>query len=306
MPAFRLKARHIFLTYPRSDFQHIELYAFLKSIAPIDHCIVATELHSDGEQHLHAAVSYTRPIETRSQTRFDYEGRHPNIQKARSWHAVCAYVKKDGDYSLFDGEGQIADTDALDWSTGDFRESPYDVARRTTSRGKWIEYCIDARIPPAYGFAIWGDVSGAVPPTITDAIETDDPQLASRLRDLRLQSMPFPTEDSRSLVLIGPTGCGKTSYAKLRAPKPALFARHIDDLKHLTNQHRCVIFDDMDFGHTPRQNQIFLVDKFDSASIHMRHTVARIPAGVHRIFTGNHYMFLDDPAIDRRVLRIDL
>lgn len=304
MPPFRLKAKHIFLTYPRSSFDPTALYNFLKSIAPIHHCIVATEQHEDGEPHVHAAVSYERTIDTRSQARFDYENRHPNIQKARSWHAVCAYIKKDGDYHLFNGEGEVADSDAVDWSSGDFTEDPYARAERCSNRREWIRHCIEARIPPAYGFAIWNDLQSTLPLIIQSGEE--DIRWAGRLGDLRLRAMHWPADTNRSVVIIGATGSGKTSWAKLRAPRPALFVRHIDDLKHMNSTIKSIIFDDMDFGHTPRQNQIFLVDMFDTATIHCRHVVARIPAGVCRVFTGNHFMFMDDPAIERRIQRIDL
>lgn len=33
------------------------------------------------------------------------------------------------------------------------------------------------------------------------------------------------------LSVVGPAGCGKTTWAKASAPKPALFVSHIDQLK---------------------------------------------------------------------------
>jgi len=124
-----------------------------------------------------------------------------------------------------------------------------------------------------------------------------------------LQSMDFPTiiananAQWKSVVLIGRAGTGKTTAAKLFAPKPALFVTHLDILKQFKPEyHKSIIFDDCSFAHLPRETNIFLADRQDARAIHIRYGIATIPAGVFKWFTGNRFPFqTNDAAIERRI-----
>lgn len=117
-----------------------------------------------------------------------------------------------------------------------------------------------------------------------------------------LQQLRFDSWDKLALVLVGPTGCGKTVWARRHAPKPALFVRHLDRLREFNpNYHKSIIFDDMKFTHMPTQAQIHLVDQYCHSDIHCRYTTASIPPGTPKIFTCNERPFEDHPAIRRRI-----
>jgi len=107
----------------------------------------------------------------------------------------------------------------------------------------------------------------------------------------------------QSLVFIGKAGCGKTTFVKHFAPKPALFVTHIDTLKQFNKHyHKSIIFDDMSFSHWPRETQIAIVDKEQPRAIHIRYGVAEIPAGIPKYFTANRFPFQpNDGAIERRI-----
>lgn len=109
---------------------------------------------------------------------------------------------------------------------------------------------------------------------------------------------------SKSVVLMGPSGIGKTTFALAHFINPLLVS-HIDDLKSLTPHHDGIVFDDMMFDHMPITAQIHLVDMEFTRSIHARFVTATIPMGTKRIFTCNvtRYPFSRDPegAIERRV-----
>lgn len=118
-------------------------------------------------------------------------------------------------------------------------------------------------------------------------------------------------DQKKCLLVIGPSGCGKTEWAKSfckhHLDSDYLWVTHIDVLKRYCGE-KVLLFDDCYFDHLPRQTQIFLTDVDNPRDIHCRNTCAHIPAGVLRIFTANHYPFMDDPygAIQRRVHRANI
>lgn len=96
------------------------------------------------------------------------------------------------------------------------------------------------------------------------------------------------TDWTRSHIVWGPPGCGKTEFAKAHFPKGCLFVCHIDDLmKFKPDIHEGIVFDDMNFCHLPRSTQIYLLDVDNPRSIHCRNYTAFIPAGTKKIFTCN-------------------
>lgn len=103
------------------------------------------------------------------------------------------------------------------------------------------------------------------------------------------------------LVFVGPTGVGKTQYAKSHFLTP-LLVRHIDDLKCFdVDVHDGIIFDDMDFHHWPATSVIHLLDMEEDSSINVKHGTAIIPSGTLRIFTCNAFPFPIHEAIQRRI-----
>lgn len=116
---------------------------------------------------------------------------------------------------------------------------------------------------------------------------------------------PLQTDFSKSIVISGAPGIGKTEYAKQHFQR-ALFVTHMDDLLGLVpGVHDGIVFDDMDFLHLPRTTQIHLVDMDNPRTIHCRYKGALIPANTPKIFTTNNeegrVFDLDDGAIQRRV-----
>ena len=108
--------------------------------------------------------------------------------------------------------------------------------------------------------------------------------------------------ETRSLVLIGESGIGKTQFALACLPD-ALWCTHMDDLLSFDPQeHKGIIFDDMSFAHMPRTAQIHVSDWDCVRSIHCRYRSATIPAHTPKIFTCNEFPFTaHDSAIDRRL-----
>lgn len=132
------------------------------------------------------------------------------------------------------------------------------------------------------------------------------PVVASRFElDTFPAEWPREYDWSRTIIFAGPSGIGKTEFAKAILPG-ALMVSHMDDLgRYQPGTHTGIIFDDVDINHTPRTSQIHLVDQDNDRSIHIRYGCAFIPANTKKIFTtntiGGACMLLEDRAIARRV-----
>lgn len=96
---FRFNAKNLFATYPQAEGLTTErVVRFYKEELKCSEYTVGRELHADGHIHYHCLVRWDQPFETRNERMFDIDGRHPNIQTARSPQAIYTYVTKDGDF----------------------------------------------------------------------------------------------------------------------------------------------------------------------------------------------------------------
>lgn len=296
----RWQGKYFFLTYSQALIDKDELFAFIKSVAPVTAVIIANELHEDGSPHAHAAIRYPKRFSTTNCRRFDFNGNHPKIEICGSWPKCVNYLRKDGDFRIYDSTGPTPDN-VLPTDDADYFEIAADFA---PDRNAWVNYCMRNSIQYAYMRDIWLSLTEVH----ARAVEHTDHQLhQSRIKHPELLDLQLPPDDDmRSMCVIGPSEAGKTSWAQSIAPQPYLLATHLDDLKHLTAHIKCIIFDDMEFSHLPRTSQIHIADRLTWHSIHCRHTIAHIPAGVMKIFLGNYFPFMIDTAIDNRLLTVHL
>lgn len=288
---FKFDSCYVFLTYPHSSFTHDEFHQWLESVCPTEWCRVASESHADGDPHVHCVAKFVRRFQSRQERVFDYQGRHPNIQQVRSVPKAIAYVAKDGQFTDY---GSVPES-----STKRSISEALSLAGQA-DEGDYLKACLEAKVPFQYAkrfreleFADKTCVIG------DDYVANPEWECAT------LQSKAL--SGNVCSVLVGPTGCGKSAWAKRVAPKPALWVSHIDVLRLFKpGFHQSIIFDDMAFKHMPLQAQIHLVDWVDSRQIHCRYGYATIPAGTTKIFTCNEFPFAEHPAIARRIEVTDL
>lgn len=279
-----MDATTFFLTYPQTDISHDTLYNFLQSIKPVVWARVAREAHEDGSPHLHCIVRFGARVKTRSNMAlFDVEGRHPNIQVPRRIKDVLEYCAKDGNFQ--------------DYGSVPTEANPYEqlvLHAKACDRDAFDKCGMEGRVSFMWAEHLWKRHSS----TSRDILEPSE-----GVECLQLQTLFLP---DKTTIVVGASGCGKSSWAIRVAPKPALWVNHLDDLKGLTKEHKCIIFDDMDFKHLPRTTQIYLVDQDHLRTIHCRNTNSIIPAHMPKIFCCNEYCFIDDEAVNRRVQRINI
>jgi len=123
-----------------------------------------------------------------------------------------------------------------------------------------------------------------------------------------------PLDLSKSILLTGPSGTGKTEFALAHFKNP-LFVRHMDKLKQLNCDHDGIVFDDMSWTHIHPEAIIHLLDMAHESDIHIRYGTATIPKYMRKIFTTNKvnpfYVEKDIEseqriAIERRYTRVNI
>lgn len=288
MSAFKFDSASCFLTYPQSTLSHDEIVQHLRTLADIIWARVCTESHATEGTHQHVVCKFAKRVQSRNQRVFDVNGRHPNIQRVRSIKHALEYVSKDGEFTDY-GTVPAGCGEDFDWM----------AHASTCTEAEFYELALKKRLPFMYAKKFW-----ELGHKQTNEIgESYEPDLTRECIELNLH---IPAE-SQATVVVGPSGCGKSSWAKRVCKKPSLWVRHMDMLRAFRpGYHQSIIFDDMAFAHIPREAQIHLVDFHDEAHIHCRYGVAIIPSETQKIFTANYYPFTEDPAIDRRVYKINL
>ena len=90
-------AKGWFCTWPHCPIGKQMCLEMLKAKWKLVEYVICEEEHKDGDAHLHAFLKLDRRVNFKA-SMFDVAGYHGNYQVAKSWRAVQAYVKKDGNY----------------------------------------------------------------------------------------------------------------------------------------------------------------------------------------------------------------
>lgn len=292
---YRLRGTHFLFTWAQTDTDHVTVFNLLDSYSDVSGAVLARELHTDGEPHFHAFVEFASSLDRRLTTQLDIDGKHPNVKPKRYKRDrldAAEYCKKGDQWITFgtlDSEDQGCDTPDL-----------LSLIGECDTFGDVLNLCYSANIPFQLAKSAWNFLGGTRPKTWGVGEHYNGLINSRDLLDLDYADDEPPT----SLILVGPPGCGKSSWAIEKMPRPSLVVKHLEDLLHFRKDiHKSIIFDDIECTHLPRQTQLQIVDREQTCTIHLRHVVTRIPEFVPRVFTcnfGHLPVDLTDGAIKRR------
>nr|QCX29477.1 Replication-associated protein [Plant associated genomovirus 5] len=211
---FRFAAKYGLLTYAQSDgldpFRIVNLLSELGA-----ECIVGKEHRADGGTHYHAFFMFSRKFQSRNARIFDIDTYHPNILRGRkSPEQMYDYATKDGDVVAGglerpSGTQSSSDTDSF-WGNvfdAETREETLRVARessvsllgryyfqvRAIAESKAVQNPLDYVSPPELEWKLRSY------PELNDWCETHLGRRGNR---------------PKSLILVGPSRTGKTSWAR--------------------------------------------------------------------------------------------
>jgi hypothetical protein len=253
----------------------------------VQYLVLGREQHKDGQWHFHAGIQFDKPWRTKDARTFDVEGIHPSIEPAKNFSRWIAYCKKE---SVFVEYGTPKSTEKT------LRVTPEEllILAKTMNKQEFLSYCSVHKY--SYAKEIWDNEHRTDHCTLTDKT----PVVGTY--NTNISQLDTIWDRTKTLLLVGDSGIGKTTWCKINMPKPCLMVTHLDDLKRFEpGTHRSILFDDVSVKHLPDTSQIHLVDHENPRSIHIRYGVARIPAGIVKAFTCNTIpVNLDMDAIARR------
>jgi hypothetical protein len=275
---FRCQAKNFSLTYPQCPLEPEDVKRkLLQDFSPI-YILIGREKHEDGEWHLHIWLSFRDKKNIKDKRHFDIFGYHPNTQATKSIKKWDEYCKKGGlwiEHGISPIKSKVKPEIILS-----------DVADQDL-----FNYCINNRV----GYGYYQEEKRRRSNVSIDIVEESP-------GTMNLFLMALIYDSSKTTVLVGQSGIGKTTWAIKHASKPSIIISHIDDLKLFKPSfHKSIIFDDMSFIQWPLQSQIHIVDRDQPRSIHVRYGVAKLPANTEKIFTCNSFPFTEEEPILRRI-----
>lgn len=297
---FLLKATRVHLTF-KSHIDHEVLLEHIANVGkPIRHHSIVWENadESDPYPHTHALIWFRKQLSTRNPRLFDIkvgesehaEIVHPNIKVVNTddhWKNTWGYHEKDYVFlSPMPHNNPIT--------------AAKDLIAEIKKAKSLTEAMEIADIQPrsVADLVLIRNDKAKRPPTVAAYDTFDRPDLTTTLGPWRV------------VVIHGTAGSGKTQYALSQFKNPLLVS-HMDDLRTFNqDEHDGIVFDDMSFGHYPRESNIHLLDWDVDRSIHCRYSCAWIPARTKKIFTSNRDpadIFgecWDAPPIQRRITKV--
>jgi Geminivirus Rep catalytic domain len=326
---FNLYAKHFLLTYPAryKDYtlstklfiQDLLLSKFISLKANVKYMIVAEE-SSDQEDpyaHYHVYLRLDRKTRLRSHTFFDLNEVHGRYEGCKNYRNVIEYVSKDRNILTYHDmvlPAKPTIPELVEYVVNYVQNNSYKYQEKP-------KLFLDAfKSLTLHQQAVYALHKLAIDNAVRRLLTLISPNvLKPRSYDLsmfdyehneRIIEWLKDAKDTTTLVLLGPSGFGKTEFAKAIFANP-LFVRHTEQLKNLELTHDGIIYDDFDLSKYSTEDVIKILDLQSETTVNVKHSAAVIPKGIPRILTSNkklHEIMPHDPhgAIARRTFLVVL
>jgi hypothetical protein len=312
--AYRFSAKAGMLTYSRCgltiDFVNSHMQELLSPFDLID-LVVSKESHSLDDSavskakysfHYHVYFKVKRKLDIKNPRYFDIPSEvlgkrnyHPNIKSNIKNHShIINYILKDHSGNL-DDDSKVMISDGLK-----IRLSPQGTL--LSEDHIMLKLIREGKIDDAMSMQ-----ERLHPKTILNK----HMQLEKSFRDLYMKSLgykskftlddfivpPVLTElldkaliEQKTLFIMGKPGSGKTkfimAYCENKGIKP-LIVNNIDALKSIQGGHGMIVFDDVDFSNSSREELISLLDAEKCSDIRILYQTVQLPANLPRTILSN-------------------
>lgn len=256
------------------------MFDFLMRLGRVKRCIVAEEDHQDGGLHIHGLVEFECRKDINEKF-FDIGSEHPNIKvpppaDSKLWlHNHWTYCQKEDPAPLTYGD---LPEGLRKRKRDDYAREAFTLARTRSVEAamKFTEEHMAADLLKAYD-----TMYRAFTLARNQAVKPSNPakELSSFTR------APLIVEGWTALYFSGPTGLGKTQYARALLPEATVIS-HRDQLRDVDFS-KGVIFDDFDVCKWPPAAVIHLLDWDEPRGIDIKHGHVVIPPHTRKIITHN-------------------
>lgn len=295
----RIQGNGFFLTYSQSALTREQITAWFLRQVRVKRMIIGQEHHQDGNLHWHVTIEY----EVRKDVRpayFDIGLEHPNV---KIWTRTCGstydqwfknhweYCKKEDPTPYIVGEEPMSNRKRKRDEI--FTEAMNIARERDVHQGMQF---LEANAP--YDLVTkYEQIHRALVKirNISRSSQADARALGE------FPNAPLVADSWKCLFVNGPTGMGKTQWARSLLPL-ATVVSHRDQLKDVDFANG-VIFDDFEVSHWPPTAVIHLLDWDEPRGLDVKHGHVIIPAHTRKIFTynGSLYRWLSKDATQEQV-----
>jgi hypothetical protein len=312
--AYRFSSKSGMLTYSRCgltiDFVNSHMQELLSPFDLID-LVVSKESHSLDDSavskakyifHYHVYFKVKRKLDIKNPRYFDIPSEvlgernyHPNTKSNIKNHShIVHYVLKDHSGNL-DDASKVMISDGLR-----IRLSPQGIL--LSNDHIMLKLIREGKIDDAMSMQ-----ERLHPKTILNK----HMQLEKSFRDLYMKSLGYKSKftlddfivspvltnlldkaliEQKTLFIMGKPGSGKTrfmmAYCESKCIKP-LIVNNIDALKLIQEDHGMIVFDDVDFSNSSREELISLLDAEKSSDIRILYQTLQLPANLPRTILSN-------------------
>lgn len=250
--------------------------------------------------HTHVAVLFKKKLDSTDVALFDIDGIHPNAKNRRSlpWikYLFDKYhkghkVKKATLKKYFVEPVKLWQDEPEDWSS-------HRILLRAV-----------AEAPNAMDAFEIADVSvKSIGDVLSVRRECQRKRKHAHEWDEDCDKARFKTiewDRETALVLLGPSQCGKTSWACAQFKNPVMVGE-LNELRGMSwDGVDGIVFDEADFANFKRKTQIFMLDMKYTRTIKVADYTVTIPKGMPRIFCNNQRCFSELPEINNRFVCAD-